>query len=352
MAVKKVKAKKQINYFLPMVERQLILPYVMTVLGGDTFKGAKGDTVNFKVTDGSIATARDYDFRGRTGPIVLDDIYQSGGNIPIKLTTHVVSATGLEDEHFTLDDIDFAREVLAPQVNAVVERVESKALSGFRALHPKHQVTFDAGDDPHLIAVESKRLMDSDKVAPYSGRIFLVGTDVAAAWLASDRLSNYQSTGETGTPALRDAVIGTLSGSPVVVHNGLNADEGYYMHSSGLVLGNTAPEVPRGAVTGNSGISKRGIAARWIQDYDANYLRDRSVVSTFLGVNEIRDERAADGSWIVEEGEFDAEDLDVMRNKDGSAVVPVPVGTRKNVRILKFNVSGTGTVLSGTASSS
>lgn len=345
MAVKKVKAKKQINYFLPMVERQLILPYVMTILGGDTFKGAKGDTVNVKVTEGSIATARDYDFRGRTGPIVLDDIYQTGGNMPIKLTTHVVSATGLEDEHFTLDDIDFAREVLSPQVEAVTNRVESKALTGFRNLHPKHTLDFDGDDDPHLVAVESKRLMDSDKVAPYSGRVFLIGTDVAAAWLASDRLSEYNSTGQEGTPALRDAIIGRLSGSPVVVHNGLAADEGFYLHSSGLVLGNAVPDVPRGAVTGNTGVGRRGIGARWIQDYDANYLRDRSIVSTFLGVNEIRDERTAAGDWIIEEGEFDEEDLDVMRNRDGSAVTPQAVGTRKNVRIVKFNVTGVGSVL-------
>ena len=346
MAVKKLKAEKQIQYFLPMLERQLILPYVMTIAGGDTFKGAKGDTVNVRVNEPSIATARDFDFRGRTGPIVLDDIYQGGGKIPLKLTTHVYSATGLTDEHFTLDSIDFAREVLAPQVEAVANRIESKALAGFRSLNVKHEVSFDAGDDPHLIAVESKRLMDSEKVAPYSGRVFLVGTDVAAAWLASDRLSKYESTGETGTPALREAIIGRLSGSPVVVHNGLDPDEGYYLHSSGLVLGNCGPAAPLGAYATDAGISRRGIQMRWLADYDANYLRDRSIVNTFIGVNEIRDERRADGSWIVEEGDgFDEEELDVMRNRDGSAVTPVATGTRKNVRIVKFNVTGTGSVM-------
>jgi hypothetical protein len=298
-----------------------------------------------KVTDGSIATARDYDFRGRTGPIVLDDIYQAGGQLPIKLTTHIVSATGLEDEHWTLDDIDFAREVLSPQAEAVVKRIENKALAGFRGLHPKHTIDFDASDDPHLISIEAKRLMDSDKVAPFNGRVHLVGTDVAAAWLASDRLSRYDSTGETGTPALREAIIGRLGGSPVVVHNGLDPDEGYYLHSSGLVLGNVAPRVPQGAVVGSTGVGKRGLRATWVQDYDANYLRDRSIVHSFLGVNEIRDERRADGGWIVEEGEFDDEELEYLRNPDNTAVVPVAAGTRKNVRILKYNVTGTGSVL-------
>lgn len=347
MAVQKVKAKKQAQLALPLVEKQLILPLLLTIVGKENFEGAKNDTVNFKLKDGSIATARDYDFRGRTGPIVLDDIYQTGGNIPIKLNTHVVSATGLEDEHFTLDDIEFATDVLAPQVTAVVERVESKALSAIKTTTSiKHSVTFDMDSaDPHLVAVEAKRLMDSEKVAPYSGRVFVVGNDIAAAFRASDRLARFDSTGLAGTPALRDAVIGSLSNSPVIEHNGLDANEGYYFHGTSFVLANAAPNVPRGAVTGNSGISRRGISVRWIQDYDANYLRDRSVVSTFIGVNEIRDERDAAGNWIVETGEFDAEELEVMKNKDGSPVVPVAVGTRKNVRIVKLIGTGTGSVL-------
>lgn len=346
MAVQKVKAKKQAQLALPLVEKQLILPLLLTIVGKENFTGAKNDTVNFKLKDGSIATARDYDFRGRTGPIVLDDIYQTGGNIPVRLNTHVYSATGLEDEHFTLDDIEFASDVLAPQVTAVVERIESKALTAIRASTSiKHTVTFGDSADPHLVAVEAKRLMDSEKVAPYSGRVFVVGNDIAAHFRASDRLSRFDSTGLAGTPALRDAIIGSLSGSPVIEHNGLNANEGFYFHGTSFILANAAPDVPRGAVTGNSGISRRGISVRWIQDYDANFLRDRSIVSTFMGVNEIRDERDADGNWIVETGEFDAEELEVMRNRDGSPVVPVAVGTRKNVRIVKLAFTGTGSVL-------
>lgn len=346
MAVQKVKAKKQASFALPLVEKQLVLPLLMTIVGKENFTGARNDTVNFKLKDGSIATARDYDFRGRTGPIVLDDIYQTGGNFPIRLNTHIVSATGLEDEHFTLDDLNFAADVLAPQVTAVVERVEAKALSAIRnTTSIKHTLSFGNEADPHLIATEAKRLMDQEKVAPYSGRVFVVGNNIAAHFRASDRLSRYDSTGLEGTPTLRNAVIGSLAGSPVIEHNGLGANEGFYMHGTSFVLGNAAPDVPRGAVTGNSGINRRGISVRWIQDYDANYLRDRSIVSTFMGINEIRDERDANGNWIIEEGEFDTEELSVMKNADGSAVVPQPVGTRKNVRIVKLAFTGTASVL-------
>ena len=223
--------------------------------------------------------------------------------------------------------------------------MEANTVAALRNLSSKHELDFDASDNPHLISIEARRLMDSEKVAPRAGRVHLIGSDIAAAWLASDRLSRYDSTGETGTPALREAIIGRLGGAPVVVHDGLAPNEGYYFHSSGLLVANVAPAVPRGAVTGDSGISRLGYGLRWIQDYDANYLRDRSVVSSFYGVNEVRDERDADGNWIVEVGEFDADELAVMRNKDGSDVVPVAVGTRKNVRVIKYNVTGTGSVL-------
>lgn len=345
MAVQKVKARKQVNFALPVVERMGLLQYFLTTVGKTNFIGAKGDTVNFKITEGSIATARDYDFRGRTGPIVLDDIYQQGGNMPIKMNTHVVSATGLEDEHFTLDDIEFAREVVAPQAEAVARRIEQKALAAIRGTTSiKHSVPFDETADPHLVAVEAKRLMDSEKVAPTSGRVFIVGNDLAAWMRSSERLSNADLA-DSVSPAVRDAVIGRLSGSLVIEHNGLEPSEGFYLHGTSFILATAAPDVPRGATYGVAGLSRRGIALRFLQDYDANYLRDRAITSTFAGVNEVRDERDADGNWIVEEGEFDAEELAVMRNDDGSNVVPVPVGTRRNVRIVKLEFSGGGSVL-------
>lgn len=343
MAVRKVKARKQVDFFLPMLERELIGPFVVTRVGGDLFKGARGDTVSLKVP-GLKATARDYDFRGRTAPIVMDDI-AGGAALPIKLNKHVYSATSLEDEHLTLDEIEFATEVLAPQVAAVTDDFETKTVAGLRALTFKRTLAFDASTaDPHLVALEAKRLVDSDKVAPNSGRVHLVGSDVAAAFLASDRLSRYDSTGQEGTPALRDAIIGRLAGAPVIEHPGLNPNEGYYFHKSVMVLANVAPVVPAGVVTGRSGISRNGFAVRWIQDYDPNYLRDRSIVSSFLGVNDVRDERNADGSWIYEVDDLEEEEFAALGLDPTNTAQVKAVGTRKNVRGLKYTVTGTGAV--------
>lgn len=330
MAVIKAKPAKIVAFYLGLLERELVTPMVVTRANSDDFKGAEGDTVTLRI-GGLRAVARDYEFRTRTAPIQMDDI-AGGEGIDITLDTHVYSATGLTDEQMLLDDIGYAQDVVAPQVAAVVGSFEAKVVAGLRAALAKNTVTFTGASDPHLVAVESKRLMDADKVAPRGGRTYLVGSDIAASWLASDRLARYDSTGQAGTPALRDAIIGTLSGSPVVESNALDPGEGYYLHKTALVLGNLAPLVPQGATAGRTGISKNGFAVRWIADYDPLYLRDRSIVSSFLGVNDVRDER--DEFGIIRPDTWDW---------DGAGV-GTDVGPR-NVRLVKFSFSGGGSVL-------
>src|SRR5215216_5668777 len=259
-----------------MVGRELLGPDLITRVSEDFFKGAQNDTVSMKV--GNLrAVARDYEFRTRTAPIVMDDI-EGGDTIPITLDRHVYSATGLTDEQLTLDDIEFATDVLSPQVEAVVGNYEAKVVAAFRGAQAASTVTSTLAVDPHLIAIEARRLMNSYQVAPYGGRVFLVGSDVEAAWLASSRLSDTNKM-DNVSDAVRDAVIGRLSGAPVITHPGLNPNEAYYFHKSSFVMGSVAPVAPRGAVV-SAKQSRNGYAARWLMDYDPNFLRDRSVVSS------------------------------------------------------------------------
>jgi hypothetical protein len=314
VAVIKAKPEKIIEFFLGMVGRELLGPDLITRVSDDFFKGAQNDTVSMRV--GNLrAVARDYDFRSRTAPIVLDDI-EGGDTIPITLDRHVYSATGLTDEQLTLDNIEFATDVLTPQVEAVVGNYEDKVVAAFRAAQVADTVTATLATDPHLVAIEARRLMNAHKVAPYGGRIFLVGSDVEAAWLTSDRLSNADNIGDVSA-AVREATIGRLAGAPVVVHPELDPNEAYYFHKSSFVMGSVAPVAPRGAVV-SAATSRNGYSARWLMDYDPNFLRDRSVVSSFIGINEILDERDANGDIVA---------------------------TPDNVRIVKLTLTGTGTVL-------
>jgi len=330
MAVLKAKQEKIVPFFLELMQRQQLLAMLITRIGGDQFKGALGDTVTMRTNDRRIATAREYTWRTRPEPIVLDDISGYEDGIPIKLDTHLYSATGLTDEHMTLDEIEFAREVLQPQAQAVGDELNARALAAFRAAKWKRSFGVDAGVDPHRVAVEARRRLDADKTAPAGGRVFLIGSDIAAEWLVSDRLSKYDWNGEVGTPAVRQATIGQLAGTPVVVHNELDPAEAYYFQKGSLVLANLAPAVPQGAVTGRTGVNAAGFAARWLQDYDAAYLTDRSIVSTFAGISEIRDER---------KGGDGADKLDLL----------VDETARHNVRGLKITYTGTGSVLPAAA---
>jgi P22 coat protein - gene protein 5 len=326
MAVIKAKQEKIVPFFLELLQREQLLSMLITRIGGDQFKGALGDTVTLRTNERLTAVARQYTWRTRPAPIVLDDITGFEDGIPIKLDTHLYSATGLTDEHMTLDEIQFAQEVLQPQAEAVGREINARCLAAFRAADWKQSFTVAAGIDPHRVAVEARRRIDSDKVAPQGGRVFLIGSDIAAEWLVSDRLSKYDWNGQTGTPALREATIGQLAGTPVVVNNELNPDEAYYFHKGSLVVANLAPVVPQGAAAGRTGVNAAGFAARWLQDYDAAYLTDRSIVSSFVGISEIKDERKG-GNGV------DANDL----LEDPNA--------RNNVRGLKITYTGTGSVI-------
>ena len=332
MAVIKAKQEKIVPFFLELLQREQFLSMLVMRYGGENFRGALGDTITVRTNDRLKAVAREYTWRTRPQPIVLDDITGFEDGLPIKLDTHLYSATGLTDEHMSLDEIEFAREVLAPQAAAVGDELNARVLAAFRAADWKRSFDVDAGVDPHRVAVEARRLLDADKVAPQNGRFFLIGSDIAAEWLVSDRLSKYEWNGEVGTPAVRNATIGQLVNTPVLVNNELEPNECYYLHRQSLLVANMAPAVPQGAVAGRTGVNAAGFAARWIQDYDAAYLTDRSIVSTFAGINEIKDER---------KGGTGSDKFDLKVDAQG-----VPNG--KNVRGLKITYNGTGSVLAAT----
>jgi hypothetical protein len=326
VAVIKAKAKKVVQMALAVQAKQSIVPYLTTRIPDGAFVGAEGDTVTLNV-GGLRAVARDYEWRTRTSPIVMDDI-QGEGALAFKLDTHLVSATGLTLEQLTLDEINLFRDVVGPQSEAVAGQAEVKVLAKFATIPWKRTMEITADTDPHLAAVEARRLLNADKVAPTSNRVYLIGSDVEAAWLASDRLSKYDSTGQEGTPALRDAIIGKLAGTPVVSLPDLAPDFIWYGHKSALAMATVAPVVPRGAHDGAQS-SLRGFAGTWIADYDSQFGRDRCYYHAFMGLTDVRDERKANGDLLDPTGENYA--------------------TAKNVRGVGITFTGGGSVLPPTA---
>lgn len=274
---------------LELLRRELMLPRYVTRLGIADFRGRQNDTVSMRVP--AILTARDYEFRTRTAPIVLDEIEEL--SIPVQLDTHVYSAVGLTDEELTLDIYNFTAQVLQPQIIAVAERIEGKIATGMvnatyaHAAVPYTEDANSVGTAFYQTLVEARKVLNAAHV-PLANRVVIIGSDVEAAALKEEDLRRANTSG--GTQTLRNGELGQLAGFTIVTSQSVPADFGIAMHQSAFAFANVAPVVPDGVTFGRS-VSEGGIAMRLIRDYDPNYLRDRSVVSAFEGVSSVDDAR-------------------------------------------------------------
>jgi hypothetical protein len=89
---------------------------------------------------------------------------------------------------------------------------------------------------------------------------------------------------------LRNAVIGRIAGFQVIGNcNSVDPDFAVAMHPTAFALGNVAPEVP--ASVPGATATYESLAMRWIKDYDSDYLRERSVYSSFAGTASVEDGR-------------------------------------------------------------
>lgn len=321
-----IKPEKYVSLALAMLERDTVLPNIVTRYDGNGFVGAQDDTVTIR-TDG-ITKARDYEFRTRTNPIVMDEIYRNAWDI--KLDTHTYSAVGITDEELTLDITSFAEEVLSPQLVAIRERLEGKVVTALGAA-PFKITDLDAAeaDDPYRWAVGARSRLNSQGT-PRAGRILLVGSDVEPWLLSNPSMVTMDPT--AATTAFREAQLGRMAGFTLMSSELIGATSIYALHPSWSVLANLAPEVPQGVVFG-ARRAYQGYSLRAIRDYDSNYLRDRSVLSTFTGINSINDEydryTALDQStptarWTARPSGYEVGDIVIT---DG-----MPVFTTKNVR--------------------
>lgn len=279
-----LKSTKIARTGLALLQREIILPRLVWSFGQADFAGAKDDTITLRLP--AILSARDYEWRTRTAPITIDDLTEKG--VDVKLDTHLYSAVAITDEQLTLDIVSFSEQILQPQTRAIAERMENKIAAALAAApvpaDGSQTVEMDP-DNPYAALVRARRILNSNNV-PMGERVLVLGTEMEEALLNSDKLTDVDRSGSAS--ALRDANIGRIAGFTAVVSNAIDADVGYAFHRTAVAVGIVAPDVPEGATMGRSE-SYQGLAMRWIKDYDPNYLRDRSVVSSFFGVSSVNE---------------------------------------------------------------
>lgn len=293
MANSFLKAEKIISQGLGLLQRELILPRLVTRFGEADFRGAKNDTINIRIP--SLLAGREYEWRTRTAPITVDELNET--TIDVTLNKHVYSAVGITDEELTLDIASWGEQVARPQIRAVAEKLESYVAVAMEGAPVAHEVVYTPGDGSaddtsfYTAAVQARKYLNQENV-PAAGRVIVLGSEVEAEALQSPHLIKTNEAGSDS--ALRDAVIGRIAGFTVL--GNVNSVDPYFsmaFHPTAFALGNVAPVVPDGATAG-ARESFEGLFLRWIRDYDSDYLRDRSVYSSFAGATSVDDGRIMD----------------------------------------------------------
>ena len=287
-----LKADNIVATALELLSRSIVLPRLVTQYGLADFKGAKDDTITIRVP--ALLTAREYEWRTRAQPIVMDELEELG--VPLALDKHPYSAVAITDEELTLDITDFAKQVLQPQIDAVAARLEEYIATAMAGADTDH-ADIAYAEDPDAAGfynalVDARAALNAARI-PMAGRVVVVGSAVEAAALKENAFRDVSQSGSPG--ALRDATLGQVAGFTVVSSSSVDDDFAMAFHKSAFAFGNVAPAVPAGAAFGSSQ-SKDGLALRWIRDYDTMYARDRSFVSSFAGAASVDDANVTDGS--------------------------------------------------------
>ncbi|ARF55120.1 P22 phage major capsid protein family protein [Streptomyces gilvosporeus] len=281
MANSFLKSEKIAATALGLLEREMVLSRLVWTNGGFDFTGAKNDTVTIRIP--AQLEAREYEWRNdRSSDIVLDELAED--STTVTLNKDIYSAVAITDEELTLDIRDFASQVLQPQVNAVAKAIDTGVANMIETATYSSAVTLDE-DDPWKGLIDARAALNKANV-PQEGRTLLIGADVETALLKSSRIADVSQSGSDS--ALRAATVGRLAGFDLVVSNAINPRAAYGFIPSAFVLATRAPAIPAGVTSGSSQ-SYNGLAMRWVRDYDAAKLRDRSILNVYAGYNVMTD---------------------------------------------------------------
>ncbi|MFB7188403.1 P22 phage major capsid protein family protein [Streptomyces sp. NPDC056230] len=284
MAHNWLKPEKIAATALGLLERELVLANTIFTDGGAQFTGAKNDTVTIRIP--ARLDAREYEWRNdRASEIVMDDLVED--SIDVKLNKDIYSAVQCTDEQMTLDIADFGDRVLSPQVEAVAYAIDNGVASLISNATYATTLTLDDAD-PYKTAVAARKQLNKNLVSK-SGRILLVGSDVEEKMLLSDRFTRADSIGDSdASSAIHEATVGRIAGFTVVSSEAIDPGDAFAYVPSAFAASFRAPVIPGGASFGKS-LAYNGLAMRWVRDYDATRMRDRSVVNIYAGFNTMTD---------------------------------------------------------------
>ena len=271
---------------LKLLQREVVLPRLVWNFADAEFRGAYGDTVTQRLP--AVPAAREYGYHNnRSSEIVIDDLTET--SVPVVLDTDLYSAVALTDEQLTLDIVDFSEQVLNPQVSAIARGLEDLIVETMQsATYGTSLNIADSADGMWGTLLDARKALNDANV-PREGRVVVVGSEIEREILSDDKFNRVDSVGDGAVSAVREATINRLAGFTIVGSNAIDAETAIAFHPTAFAFVNVAPVVPDGANFG-SRMAESGLAMRWLRDYDAPHLQDRSVVSSFAGCSSVEDD--------------------------------------------------------------
>jgi hypothetical protein len=279
------------------------------------FKEGRGDTVFLNVPGALTAHSRALD--DVTNSIVLDSLAEA--QEPVKLDVHAYSAIGLSEYDLSLNIQDFSRQALMPQVDAVVDKIESTIEAVLAGIAEDASINYSAAEPIRLFTAGRAALRSKGIDVAAADLVAIVGSDVADDLLDSGAL-DFDKTGSAD--ALRGGSLGRVRGFETVESGRVQAGEVIFMTREALYLAHRAPVVPAGAAFGQT-VNGEGISLRYLRDYDPSKTQERSLVSTFIGAGILplyRVERTQDVGTKQGDGGFVAGSATVTEVAGGAVV--------------------------------
>lgn len=279
-----VNADRNASTALAALEDTLVLSTFMQKESIDKFKGGADAAVNVKVE--GVLPYREYGWRNdRSNPIQFDRYAER--SLTVNFQGDIYSAVQLIDEQATMDPIGWDR-LAVKQGEAVGRGIEQRALTAVTGAGFDVEVEVDA-DDMRSSLVYLRRIAGGLKVP--GKRTLIISPDVEMALLNEDRLTIASNVGDArASQAVQDAALGRLMGFDLVVANDAPANTAYLLlGDSPFVVASGAPIAPASVKHVSTKSTPNGFATRWLTDYDANFLTDRSVVNSYVGFREVKD---------------------------------------------------------------
>lgn len=277
MANTYIKAAQIVQASALLLQREIVLPRVVWTQPDANFRGALNDTVTLRVP--AVLTARTRTLRSSEG-LTADTLTET--SVPVVLDTHVYSLLNITDEELTLDIMDFAAQVLAPQMRAIAEGMENSIVGALEAATPAGTVSLGAFTNTYEALIEAGAILNENNV-PRAGRVVVAGSRIEAQILSDERFSKVNESGSSD--ALREATLTRAAGFTIVGSNAVDPWTAYAMDQYAVAFADVAPALPDGA-TMKERLNTAGLALRYIRDYNPTNSTgpvDRSLVDAFVG---------------------------------------------------------------------